>query len=76
MKPGLEKRYHPSYADEPENINFDQRLLDKITDLKRSRERLNDSFEDDNDQDTTTNPHTLRSKDKSRVNVCIFAIFS
>uniref|UniRef100_A0A7M5V4L1 Unconventional myosin-XV n=1 Tax=Clytia hemisphaerica TaxID=252671 RepID=A0A7M5V4L1_9CNID len=63
MKPGLDKRYHPSYADDPENINFDQRLLDKITDLKRSRERLNDSFEDE--QDTATNPQTLRSKDQT-----------
>ena len=39
MKPQLEKRYHPSHADDPENQNFDRQLLDKITNLKRDRDR-------------------------------------
>ena len=39
MKPRLEKRYHPSHADEPESENFDQQLLDKITNLKRDRDK-------------------------------------
>ena len=71
MKPRLEKRYHPSHADGTEDgvltadgnlhenggghNNFDRQLLDKITNLKRARERDPNSNSYNNNDDDNFN---------------------